>query len=82
MTPAFGLVEAKELYPYFVRCSNSVSHLPTHARSLALKLDFPSSNSSQICGTRRSQPRYRVKLRLSMYTLGSAEQRLMRTSEN
>ena len=30
MTPAFGLVEAKALYPYFVRCSNSVSHQPTH----------------------------------------------------
>ena len=26
MTPAFGLVEAKALYPCFVRCSNSVSH--------------------------------------------------------
>ena len=30
MTPAFGLVEAKALYPYFVRCSNSVSHFPIH----------------------------------------------------
>ena len=29
MTPAFGLVEAKALYPYFVRCSNSVSDHPT-----------------------------------------------------
>ena len=26
MAPAFGLVEAKALYPYFIRCSNSVSH--------------------------------------------------------
>ena len=25
MVPAFGLVEAKALYPYFVRCSGSVS---------------------------------------------------------
>ncbi|KAF9778997.1 cytochrome P450 [Thelephora terrestris] len=25
MTPAFGLVEAKALYPYFVRCSNSLA---------------------------------------------------------
>ena len=82
MTPAFGLVEAKELYPYFVRCSNSVSHLPIYARSLALKLNFPSSNSLRICGMRRSQPRDRVKLWLSMYTLGSAKQRLMRTLEN
>lgn len=26
MTPAFGPVEAKALYPYFTQCSNSVSH--------------------------------------------------------
>jgi len=26
MAPAFGLVEAKGLFPYFARCSNSVSH--------------------------------------------------------
>ena len=26
MAPAFGLVEAKGLFPYFVQCSNSVSH--------------------------------------------------------
>ena len=25
MAPAFGLVEAKGLFPYFVQCSNSVS---------------------------------------------------------
>jgi cytochrome P450 len=30
MTPAFGLVESKALYPYFARCSNSVSNRPTH----------------------------------------------------
>ena len=30
MTPAFGLVETKGLYPCFSRCSNSVSHCPTH----------------------------------------------------
>jgi cytochrome P450 len=30
MTPAFGLVEAKALYPYFIRCSNSVSCFPIH----------------------------------------------------
>lgn len=30
MTPAFGLVEAKALYPYFIRCSNSVSHFSIH----------------------------------------------------
>ena len=27
MNPAFGLVEAKALYPYFNQCSNSVSGL-------------------------------------------------------
>ena len=31
MTPAFGLVEAKALYPYFSRCSNSVSCCPNYA---------------------------------------------------
>ena len=30
MVPAFGLVEAKGLYPCFSRCSNSVSHCPAH----------------------------------------------------
>ena len=30
MTPAFGLGEAKALYPHFARCSNSVSHCPNH----------------------------------------------------
>ena len=30
MTPAFGLVEAKALFPCFARCSNSVSHVPAH----------------------------------------------------
>lgn len=28
MTPAFGLVESKALYPNFARCSNSVSRYP------------------------------------------------------
>jgi hypothetical protein len=28
MNPAFGLVEAKALYPYFAGCSNFVSHRP------------------------------------------------------
>jgi hypothetical protein len=31
MTPAFGLVEAKALYPYLSRCSDFVSHYPIHA---------------------------------------------------
>jgi cytochrome P450 len=31
MTPAFGLVEAKALYPYLSRCSDSVSHFPIYA---------------------------------------------------
>ena len=30
MAPAFGLVESKALYPYFVQCSNSVSNSPHH----------------------------------------------------
>ena len=30
MAPAFGLVEAKALYPYFAQCSNSVSNSPNH----------------------------------------------------
>ena len=30
MAPAFGLVEAKALYPYFFRSSNSVSHSPIY----------------------------------------------------
>lgn len=31
MTPAFGLVEAKGLFPCFTRCSNLVGHCFTHA---------------------------------------------------
>ena len=31
MTPAFGLVETKALYPYFARCSNSVSDIFIHS---------------------------------------------------
>ena len=38
MTPAFGLVESKALHPYFVRCSDSVSHRPIHPCSLKSKL--------------------------------------------
>jgi len=30
MAPAFGLVEAKGLFPYFARCSNSVSHCSSY----------------------------------------------------
>ena len=30
MTPAFGLVEAKALHPFFARCSNSVSYRLIH----------------------------------------------------
>ena len=30
MTPAFGLVEAKGLFPCFARCSHSVGHCYTH----------------------------------------------------
>ena len=40
MTPAFGPVEAKALYPYFTRSSNSVSNCPTHGWSLVSKLNF------------------------------------------
>jgi len=30
MAPAFGLVETKGLFPYFVQCSNSVSYCSIH----------------------------------------------------
>jgi len=30
MAPAFGLAEAKGLFPYFVRCFDSVSHNSIH----------------------------------------------------
>ena len=51
-TPAFGLVEAKALYPYFARCSNSVSNRPIHGRSLMSKPNFLSSDSSRTNCTR------------------------------
>ena len=31
MSPAFGLVEVKALYPHFTRCANSVSGYPIQA---------------------------------------------------
>ena len=61
MAPAFGLVEARALYPCFARCSNSVGYLPIHTLSFTLKLHFPMSDSSRINGMRRSQPQDRVK---------------------
>ena len=40
MSPAFGPVEAKALYPYFTRCADSVSCCPIRARSLMSKLNI------------------------------------------
>ena len=54
MAPAFGLVEAKALYPYFTRCFNSVGHHSTSSLPFTSNLKFLSSDSSWINGTRLS----------------------------
>jgi cytochrome P450 len=40
MAPAFGLVEAKALYPHFTRCFDSVSHHPIYLLSFISELYF------------------------------------------
>lgn len=83
MTPAFGLVEAKGLYPYFSRCSNSVGHsLYRPFSTLNSNSNILLFNSLRISGKISSQTLNRNILRSSTYTPGSAKQRLMRTSPN
>ena len=67
MTPAFGSVEAKALHPYFVRCSNSVSHRPLF---LALKLSVPLVDSSWTNGAKLSRTGSLDKLRSLTSILG------------
>ena len=43
MTPAFGLLEAKALFPYFTQCSNSVSQCANH-----LETDFERLSVQQL----------------------------------
>lgn len=73
MVPAFGLVEAKGLYPCFVRCSNSVSQCTIPPMTDA-QAELLVANSSLINGTRLSPAQERDKLRLSTYLLGSVKQ--------
>lgn len=73
LTPAFGLVEAKGLYPCFARCSNSVSRYPPHPWCLSLTFCLPDSSPTN--GTRSSPTQNQDKLRLLMHLLGSVERR-------
>ena len=82
MAPAFGLVEAKALYPYFTRYSNSVCHRSVPATSSTYKLNVPSPDSSLTNGTRLSRTENQVKVRSSMCVLGLVKQHWMRASRD